>query len=329
MGRWNCISNISIQFHKKVYEKGEEMQVASQESMFVRQMLKEQSAAQAAANLTIEEFRKQFEASKQGVQLDPDITVEKLTVDGIPAEWVYAPNAAEGRTFLYLHGGAYFLGSCNTHRDLAALMARATASRVLLIEYRLAPEHPYPAALEDAVAAYRWLVRSGYDPANMIIGGDSAGGGLTLGTLITLRDSGERLPACAVLLSPWTDLAGTGESLKTRRDADPWLNPDELIPTARMYLRDLDPRHPVVSPIYADLQGLPPMIVHVGTDEILLDDSLRLAERARNAGVETELKVWDEMWHVFQSFPIPEARQSIEEIGAFVAGVLNRNRSSA
>ena len=139
-----------------------------------------------------------------------------------------------------------------------------------------------------------------------------------MATLLTLRDEGDPLPASAVLLSPWTDLEGTGESMKTRADVEPWLDPEKSHQVAKLYLRDLDPRHPLVSPIYADLRGLPPMLVHVGNDECLLDDSVRLVERAKKAGVETEFKIWDEMWHVFHGFPIPEAQQAIEEIGAFV-----------
>jgi monoterpene epsilon-lactone hydrolase len=195
-----------------------------------------------------------------------------MTVQGIPAEWVIAPNAVEGRVFLYLHGGAYIMGSLNTHRHLAAKLSRSTATKVLLIDYRLTPENPFPAALEDAVKSYRWLVSSGISPEQIVIGGDSAGGGLTLATLLSLRDDGDALPASVVLLSPWTDLEGTGESMESWKEVDPWLSSEATRAIPAMYIHELDPRNPLVSPIYADLGGLPPMLVHVGNDEILLDD---------------------------------------------------------
>lgn len=247
-----------------------------------------------------------------------------MTVQGIPAEWVIAPNAVEGRVFLSLLGGAYIMGSLNTHRHLAAKLSRSTATKVLLIDYRLAPENPFPAALEDAVKSYRWLVSSGISPEQIVIGGDSAGGGLTLATLLSLRDDGDALPASVVLLSPWTDLEGTGESMESRKEVDPWLSPEATRAIPAMYIHELDPRNPLVSLIYADLGGLPPMLVHVGNDEILLDDSFRLVERARAAGVDVSFKVWNDMWHVFQTFEIPEARQAIEEIGDYVVQKLEK-----
>jgi len=298
--------------------------VASPESLAVRKLLKEQQAAQAGKKLTIEEMRQNLEAMFGKLSLDPDVRIEKITIEGIPGEWVTAPNAVGNRVFLYLHGGGYCLGSCNTHRNMGVKLSRATATRVLVIEYRLAPEHPFPAAVEDAVSAYRWLISSGFAPERIVVGGDSAGGGLTMAMLITLRDAGDPLPAAVVLMSPWTDMEGTGESMKTRAEFDPWLKPEELPAMAALYIRDLDPRHPLVSPIYADLQGLPPMLVHVGHDEILLDDSVRLVERARAAGVDVTFKIWENMWHVFQGFAekVPEGRQAIKEIGDYVAGKL-------
>jgi monoterpene epsilon-lactone hydrolase len=291
--------------------------MASQESVLVRQYLISSKASQTAG-ADIETARKGLEALSTLTPVAPDIIVEKTNIEGIPAEWVMAPNAVEDRVFLYLHGGAYIMGSCNTHRYLASKLSRSTAARVLVPEYRLAPENPFPAAIEDALKVYRWLISSGISPDKIIIGGDSAGGGLTLATLLSLKDEDEALPALAVLLSPWTDMEGTGESMETRADLDPWLSPDASRATPALYIRDLDLRHPLVSPIYADLSGLPSMLVHVGNDEILLSDSARLVDRARAAGVEVTFKVWDEMWHVFQTFAIPEAQQSIDEIGEFV-----------
>jgi monoterpene epsilon-lactone hydrolase len=291
--------------------------MASPESVLVRQYLMAAKASQTAGT-DIETARQGLEALSALTPVAPDINVEKTSIEGIPAEWVTAPNAVEDRVFLYLHGGAYIMGSCNTHRYIASKLARSTAARVLVPEYRLAPENPFPAAIEDAVKVYRWLISSGFAPDKIIIGGDSAGGGLTFATLISLKDEEEALPALAVLLSPWTDMEGTGESMETRADVDPWLSPDASRTTPALYIRDMDPRHPLVSPIYADLSGLPTMLVHVGNDEILLSDSARLVDRARASGVEITFKIWDEMWHVFQTFAIPEGQQAIDEIGDFV-----------
>jgi acetyl esterase/lipase len=191
--------------------------------------------------------------------------------------------------------------------------------RGLVIDYRLAPENPFPAALEDATAAYRWLLKSGFKPEQIVIAGDSAGGGLSLSTMVSLRDAGDPLPRGAVLLSPWTDLAGTGESIKTHAEIDPWLNADNLIPFAALYFGKEDGRHPLVSPLYADLHGLPPMLIQVGSDEILLDDSTRLASRAQAAGVEVKMEVWDGLWHVWHIFAsqLPEGQKAIEDLGRF------------
>ncbi|MEO2076052.1 MAG: alpha/beta hydrolase [Bacillus sp. (in: firmicutes)] len=291
--------------------------MASQESLLVRQFL-QMSKAKQSPGADIETARKGLESLSALTPIAQDITVEKVDIEGIPAEWVTAPNAVDDRVFLYLHGGAYIMGSCNTHRYLASKLSRSTAARVLVPEYRLAPENPYPAAIEDAVRVYRSLLTSGISPKNIVIGGDSAGGGLTLATLLSLKDANEPLPALAVLLSPWTDMEGTGESMVTRAESDPWLSPEATRLSPRLYIRDLDPRHPLVSPIYADLTGLPPMLVHVGNDEILLSDAARLVDRARAASVEVDFKIWEDMWHVFQTFAIPEGQQAIDEIGEYV-----------
>ena len=297
--------------------------MASQESLIVRQFLKEYSK-NSSSEFNLEVARQGLEALSGQYPIPPDITVERTTIENIPAEWVIAPNADRDRVLLYLHGGAYIMGSLNSHRDLAAKLSRAAAISVLVIDYRLAPEHPFPAALEDALTTYRWLLANGFDSQQIVIGGDSAGGGLTLSTLLSLRDAGDPLPAGAALLSPWTDLAGTGESMETRRDVDPWLSPDSSRVVPALYIGSLDRKNPIVSPVYADLTGLPPMLVHVGNDEILLDDSVRLVENGRAAQVDMQLKIWDDMWHVFQSFQIPEAKQAIDEIGQYVNQLLSK-----
>ncbi|PLT35162.1 alpha/beta hydrolase [Bacillus sp. V5-8f] len=297
--------------------------MASNEAIAIRKRLIEHVTSQKGKPVSLQESREGLDKLLGSFPLDPEVKVEKLSVEGIPVEWVAAPNARQDAVFLYLHGGGYIVGSLNTHRDIASKLSRATATRVLVIDYRLAPENPYPAAIEDAVKAYRWVVSSGVSPERIIIGGDSAGGGLTMATLLSLREAGDTLPAAAVLLSPWTDMEGTGESMESRASVDPWLNPEQTRQSPVLYIGSLDPRHPHVSPIYADLKGLPPMIVHVGNDEILLDDSVRLVEKARAAGIDVTFKIWEEMWHVFQQFPTPEAKQSIDEIGEYVVQKLN------
>lgn len=228
--------------------------------------------------------------------------------------------AADDRVVLHLHGGAYLMGSPRTHLGMGASLSRTSRSPVVLPDYRLAPEHVFPAALDDAMAAYQWLVRSeGFRPERIAITGDSAGGGLGLSLLLRLRDEGHELPACYVGLSPWTDLAGTGESMTELDELDPWLSAAMVAPAARAYAGQTPLDDPLLSPLYADLTGLPPMLVHVGSHEILLDDARRLVDRAREAGVDASLGVFDEMWHVFQAFPgLPETRSALREVGAFV-----------
>jgi epsilon-lactone hydrolase len=302
--------------------------MASQESMFIRQMLKA-SVENQKPGMSLEEARKGLEALTSLTPLAGDIKVEPLTVEGMHAEWVSAPNANEDQVFLYLHGGAYIMGSCKTHRDLASKISRASASTVLVIEYRLAPENPYPAAVEDALAAYRWLLESGVSPEKLVVGGDSAGGGLTMSLLLSLKEAGDPMPAAAVLISPWVDLEGSGESMISRADLDPWLKPLESKAAPALYIGELDRRDPMVSSIYADLKGLPPMLVHVGDHEILLDDSIRLVNKAREDGVEVSFKIWDEMWHVFQQFAMPEAAEAIAEIGQYVEEKLSKKSAAS
>ena len=272
------------------------------------------------ADLPVEEIRAEFEAMSAGFTLSADIRTERLSAGGVPAEWVVAPEARADRTMLYLHGGGYVVGSINTHRDLAARLSRAARARVLVIDYRLAPEHPYPAAVEDATAAYRWLLAAGASPQRIVIAGDSAGGGLTVATLVALRAAAQPLPAAGVCLSPWVDLEGSGESMTTKAAVDPLVNRERVRKTAAYYLAGQDPRAPLAAPLYANLSGLPPLLIQVGTAETLLDDSTRLAARARKAGVNVTLEPWEDMVHVWQVFAaiLPEGRQAIERIGEFI-----------
>ncbi len=252
--------------------------------------------------------------------------VDLQTVDagGVPAEWVFVPGNEENDIILYFHGGGYTAGSLATHRDLVSRLAKETGRRVLAADYRLAPEHPFPAAVEDAVAVYRWLLNDkGLAPDKIVVGGDSAGGGLTLAALVKLRDAGDPLPRAAFCLSPWTDLAVTGESVTAKAEADPFIEPQALTYLADQYLQGADPRTPLASPLYADLTGLPPLLIQVGERECLLDDARRLGDKAEAAGVDVTIDVWDEMIHVFQSFaPVtPEGKAGIRRIAEYVEGL--------
>ena len=232
------------------------------------------------------------------------------------AEWVRPENPAG--TILYLHGGAYALGSIKTHRIMAASLADTTSMQVLLIEYGLAPEAPFPTGLEDVVSTYLWLLESGIAPSELLIAGDSAGGGLALAALLRLRDKSHPLPAGAVLLSPWTDLALSGESAQSKTHLDFILKREHLAGIAGLYAGDTDLRDPLLSPIFADLTGLPPLLIQVGTDEILLDDSVRLANLAEEAGVQVQLEIYEEMFHVFHMFPFfAETRNAFQSISVF------------
>ena len=250
----------------------------------------------------------------------PGVSSDKVDAAGVPAESVSAPGAGTDRAVLYLHGGGYNAGSPTSHRELAGRLSAATGARVLVLDYRLAPEHPYPAAVEDATAAYRWLLEQGVDPARTAIGGDSAGGGLTVAAMVALRDAGDPLPAAGVCISPWVDLEMSGESMTTRAKWDLMVGREGLLDSATKYLAGADARAPLASPIYSDLRGLPPLLIQVGTSETLYDDSTRLDERARAAGVASTLQVWEEMvhaWHLFAPI-LPEGQQAIEAVGEFL-----------
>lgn len=271
---------------------------------------------------TVERMRAGME--KVAERVAKDVNCQPVDAGSVQAEWIVPPNAAADRVILYLHGGGYVMGSINTHRAMIARIARASQARALALDYRLAPEHPFPAAVEDATAAYRWLLAQGYKPARIVIAGDSAGGGLVLAALLALRDANVPLPACAVPISPWTDMEGTGASMKTNASKDPMVAPSGgsggLFNMAKAYVGDADPKNPLASPLHADYHGLPPLLIQVGETETLLDDSTRVAEKAKAAGVTVELEVWDEMihvWHVFAKI-LPEGQQAIDRIGQFV-----------
>jgi monoterpene epsilon-lactone hydrolase len=268
---------------------------------------------------TPQEMRALFE--QMASPAEADIKSDPVRAGGVPAEWISAPGVDPGRAVLYLHGGGYVVGSIKTHRDLMGRVSRAAKARVLGLDYRLAPEHPFPAAVDDSLTAYRWMLEQGLQPSRIAVAGDSAGGGLVVATLVAIRDAKLPLPAAAVCLSPWVDLEGIGESMKTREHADPIVRRDMLRQMAAAYLGGKNTRTPLAAPLYADLKGLPPLLIQVGDAETLLDDSNRLAQRARAAGVEVKLEVWPEMIHVFQLFAgfLPEGQQAVDGVGQFIA----------
>jgi len=265
-------------------------------------------------------MRAELEAMSQAAMLPEGTRCVPVRAGGVPCEWVDAPDAAADAAILYLHGGGYVVGSINSHRAHVARLSAACGARGLVVDYRLAPEHPHPAAVDDAVAAYRWLVGQGVAPGRVVVAGDSAGGGLTVATLLALRDAGDPLPACGVCISPWTDLTCSSESMTSRAEVDPMVKPPVLRQMAAAYAGGGDPRAPLASPLFARLHGLPPLLIHVGTAETLLDDATGLAERARAAGVDATLEVWEEMVHVWHCFAplLPEADQAIARVGEYV-----------
>jgi epsilon-lactone hydrolase len=269
---------------------------------------------------SIQKERASIDAMAARAPKKRNVQYESFEIEGLRAEWVTAPGASTERVILYLHGGAYVLGSINTHRILVTELSRMARARVLNVEYRLAPEHPFPAAVDDALIAYRWLLAQGVSPERLVIAGDSAGGGLTVALLVAARDAGEPTPAAAVCLSPFVDMTLTGASMKTKVKADVMV-PADLIPlVVNAYLGEVDPSTPLASPLFADLRSLPPLLIQVGTDEVLLDDATRLAAQARAVGVKVTLEIWDGMFHVWQAFGnvLPEARRAIARIGEFV-----------
>lgn len=248
----------------------------------------------------------------------PTVRITPAHVNGISGEWVESASSTQA-VLLYLHGGGYFGCSAETHRPITVWFARH-GFRVFAPDYRLAPENPFPAALDDAVAAYRGLLADGYSPQHLVVAGDSAGGGLTLSLMLALRAEGTPLPTAAALFSPWTDLAATGESIRTNASRCAMFHGADIGPSARYYLGSADPRNPLASPLHADLSGLPSLLVHVGADECLRDDSTRIAEKARAAGVPVELKIWPVVPHAWQLAVqvLPEARQSLREASDFL-----------
>jgi len=268
----------------------------------------------------LDEMRIGWDGLFSDVEYTVGAVAEPVDAGGVTAEWITAPDARSDRVVVYLHGGGYIMGSVNSHRDMCERLSKEARARVLALDYRLAPEHPFPAALEDSIAAYRWLLQEGIKSQHIAIGGDSAGGGLTFATLVSLRDAGDPLPACSIPLSPWVEFEGTGDSITSRADIDPMVRQDLDLKMAKAYLNGGDLRNPLAAPIYADLDGLPPLLIQVGEREILFDDSSRMADKATRSGVDVTLREWKGQIHVWQIFAsrLDEGQAAIEELGAFV-----------
>jgi epsilon-lactone hydrolase len=249
-----------------------------------------------------------------------DVLVTDVNAGGVPAHWLAAPGVDRGRVLLFMHGGGYELGSLRSDGELAARLGRASGMLVLFLEYRLAPEHPFPAAIDDVLAAWHWLrTDQKLSAGSIAVAGDSAGGGLTVALLVATRDAGEALPAAAVLMSPTVDLTSSGDSMTERADQDPISTPAMLRQFAADYLAGADPKTPLASPLFASLAGLPPLLIQVGTADLLLSDSERLARAAVEAGVDVTMKVGEGLPHVYQLLlGTPEAAEATEQIGTFL-----------
>lgn len=282
----------------------------------LKELLRERGAE--AGSASVEARRKGMEAVAFPVAAD--VAVEETKAGGLRAEWLRAPGASDDRSVLYLHGGGYVIGSIVTHRALAGEISRESGARVLLVDYRLAPEHPHPAAVDDAVTSYRWLLGRSAEAGRTAICGDSAGGGLTAACLVAAREAALPMPGAAVCISPWSDLTCSAGSYGSRAALDPMIQSGGIEEMAAHYLQGTSPDAPLASPNFADLAGLPPLLIHVGSDEVLHDDAVGLHERARAHGVESTLEVWEGMIHVWHAFHpmLDEGKRGIQRVGEFL-----------
>jgi len=289
--------------------------LANPEITAIRAML-----AASPQTTSIEELRQMYDGLGGQFPTAADVTITQETVNGVPGEWTSTPSASKDKVVLYLHGGGYVIGSILSHRHLASEIGRAAGALSLAIDYRLAPEHPFPAAVDDALAAYRYLLDKGFKPSNIAISGDSAGGGLTVATLLAIKDAGLPQPSCGFAISPWVDLEAVGGSMTSKSEADPMVQFEALVAWAGLYLNGKDARTPLAAPLYGDLTGIAPLLIHVGSSETLLDDSVRLAGVAGHAEVPVTLEIWPEMIHVwhFMHPILTDARTALAGAGAYI-----------
>ena len=296
--------------------------MADKEVAALRELLASRPRPEAIADrrASFDAFVKVFPTAK-------DIKSEKVSANGVEAEWTAAPGADNGRVVLYVHGGGYVIGSLDSHRHLASEIARDVGGRTLALNYRLAPEHPFPAPIEDTLAGYRYLLAQGVKPENIAIAGDSAGGGLVVAALVAIRDAKLPQPTCGWCISPWVDMEGIGGSMTSLAGVDPMVQKEPLLEMARLYLNGADPRAPLAAPLYADLRGVAPLLIQVGAAETLLDDAVRLAGVAGAADVAVTLEVWPEMVHVWHLFHprLTAGRRAIGVGAAYVRQAMGRS----
>jgi acetyl esterase/lipase len=268
--------------------------------------------------------RKDMDAGFSQYGIARDVTVEPATANGVRAEWTSTLQDNRDAALMWLHGGGYVIGSLDSHRHMVSEAGRAAKAWALALDYRLAPEHPFPAAVEDAVSGYRYLLSRGIRPERIALGGDSAGGGLVVGAMLAIRDAGLAQPACGWCISPWVDMEAIGETMSTKAAADPTVQREGILDMAALYLNGANPRSPLAAPIYADLRGLAPLLIQVGAAETLLDDAIRLAQVAGAADVRVDLQVWPEMVHVWHLFhpELAAGLRAIEQGGAYVRGMM-------
>ena len=289
-----------------------------------------EAIAQRPRSDDIAQRRRDIDARGRQNKLAADVTVEPVTANGVASEWTTTPDADRGKAILYLHGGGYVIGSLDSHRHLAAEAGRAAGARTLAIDYRLAPEHPFPAAVDDALAAYRFLLANGVQPGSVTIAGDSAGGGLVVAAMLAIRDAGLAQPACGWTISPWVDMEAIGDSMVSKAATDPTVQKAGILDMAKHYLNGADPRSPLAAPIYGDLHGLSPLLIQVGAAETLLDDAIRLAQVAGIADVAVDLQIWPEMihvWHVYHP-ELAAGRRAIAAGGQFARAMTSRGSRS-
>jgi epsilon-lactone hydrolase len=276
----------------------------------------------------IAQRRRDFDAMGGAYPTAADVKVEAVTASGVPAEWTTTPDAQSDAAVLFVHGGGYVVGSLLSHRHMVSEIGRAAHARTLALHYRLAPEHPFPAPVEDTIAGYRFLLAQGLRPGRIAIACDSAGGGLTVAALVAIRDAGLPQPACGWCISPWVDMQAIGGSMTDNAGRDPSVQKDAILEMARYYMGTADPRSPLAAPLYADLRGIAPLFIQVGSVETLLDDSIRLARRAGLADVPVDLQIWPEMmhvWHIY-SAELKAGRGAIEAGGAFIRSMIDGAR---
>jgi acetyl esterase/lipase len=292
----------------------------SVQNYLIRGLLKAATKNKSVENHSVENIRSSLDRLTSFAKLPKRVVYEKTNYDAVTCEWAIPSNLKNNGVVLYFHGGAYISGSLDTHRALVGRIANASKTKSLSVQYRLAPEHPFPAGLEDAVKVYRRLLKEGYDDKKMVIAGDSAGGGLAIALLLKLRDENITMPAAAVCMSPWLDLECTGDSGWKMKKQDPMLKFEFGKVYAAYYAPDQDLKNPYISPYYADPKGLPPIFIQVSDSELIMDDSIRFEKKAKAAGVEIEVEVWHKMVHVWQAFSpiLPEATKAIKKLGAYI-----------